>query len=161
MPAYPDNSYYSYPSQQQNGYTNNYAGTGNGTYNQGQMNMQNIQDPQNRQFNNQQFKPTYILGRMIKSEEDVVANEVPMDGNYATFIQEDLDTIFLKKWGRNGLIDTKTYKLIPENGSAIVQNASPDIYNEIMSRLDNIEKCLKRRPQNKKPYNKNNQNKEE
>lgn len=106
----------------------------------------------------QNAQPTYIPGRMVNSENDIFPNEVPNDGNYATFVQTDLQRIYMKTWGRNGLIQTNVYELVNPDGQG--QADQPDPMQVILERLDNIERMVKSNNRNpyKKPYK--NQNKE-
>lgn len=100
-----------------------------------------------------------IPGRIIKQESDIVAREVPNDGNFAVFVQQDLQRIYAKTWGGDGLIHTNVYELV--NG----QEKEPDTMGMILQRLDNIEKKLNEsRPyqnRTKKPYRKPVRNNEE
>lgn len=100
-----------------------------------------------------------LPGRIIKQESDIVAREVPNDGNFAVFVQSDLQRIYAKTWGGDGLIHTNVYELA--NG----QEKEPDLMTMILQRLDNIEKKLNEsRPypsRSKKPYRKPIRNNEE
>ena len=77
-------------------------------------------------------------GRIVRNEQDIFPNEVPNNGNLAVFVQEDLNAIYLKTWGRNGLIDTNVYQLVTNDPQ---QNA-PNPFDQIMVRLDAIENFL-------------------
>lgn len=106
-------------------------------------------------------QPTYIPGRMVNSENDIFPNEVPNDGNYATFVQSDMQKIYMKTWGRNGLIQTNVYELVNPD-AAVQRDGGPDPIQLIMDRLDNIEKAIKEnrpKPQHFKPNNRTNQSK--
>lgn len=88
-------------------------------------------------------QPTYILGKMIENEKDVVAGEVPNDGSYGTYIQRDLKRIYMKTWGGNGLIDTKVFELV-DPGNQNMDGAQVDpTMQMILERLDNIERMVK------------------
>lgn len=119
--------------------------------------VQQIQYPQigQTQYPVQQMLP----GRIIKQESDIVAREVPNDGNFAVFVQADLQRIYAKTWGGDGLIHTNVYELV--NG----QEKKPDTMAMILQRLDNIEKKLSEQkpyqPRSKKPYRKPVRNNEE
>lgn len=152
-------------------------------YGQPNYNMQNQQNYNNWQSQNTQIgvtQPTQQMqqtaypqigqtqypvqqmlpGRIIQQESDIVAREVPNDGNFAVFVQSDLKRIYAKTWGGDGLIHTNVYELA--NG----QEKEPDTMDMILQRLDNIEKKLnEQRPYNpnrpKKPYRKPVRNNEE
>lgn len=114
----------------QNGYTQpNYANSSMGNYTSG--NFQQMSAPQ---------RPVMKLsgGRMVRNEQDIFPNEVPNNGNLAVFVQEDLNMVYLKTWGRNGLIDTNVYQLVTDEP----QQQGPNPFDQIMVRLDAIENFL-------------------
>lgn len=114
----------------------------NQSYPQQQMNVQSVA-PMNDPTMRINVQPTYILGKMIESEKDVVAGEVPNDGSYGTYIQRDLKRIYMKTWGGNGLIDTKVFELV-EPGVQNMENTQVDpAMQMILERLDNIERMVK------------------
>lgn len=94
--------------------------------------------------------PSYIPGRMVNQESEIVPNEVPSDGSYGIFIQSDLKRIFAKTVGGDGLIHTNVYEL--SSGSSTTTQQDDILYN-IMARLDNIEKMMTK---NNRPYTKPN-----
>lgn len=134
-----------------------------GTYPYGQIgqNQQNgsqfgAQTPQNgpqsmAQQWGQSYRPTYLPGRIVTSERDIFPNEIPMDGNLAVFLQQDLQMVFAKTWGSDGLIHTNAYQLVNPSGET-----AEDPMQVILKRLDNIEAALKKQ---QKPYTKKNYNK--
>ena len=106
----------------------------------------------NPNFNQQvpiQPRPDYLAGRVVSSEKDIRPNEVPMDGSTAIFPQADRSCIHVKWWGNNGLIEGVTYVLQQSENQQTAQ--SP--FDEILTRLDKIEKSLARNNQ-KSFYNK-------
>ncbi len=85
--------------------------------------------------------PDLTYGRMVNAEQEIVANEVPMDGNYGVFLTRDRSRVFVKTWGHDGLIHTDTYNLvIPEEVAA--QQAEQDPFNIIMKKLDAIQRSV-------------------
>lgn len=99
------------------------------------MEVQNM----NRIQPQQPTQPQYLPGRMIQSENDIYPGEVPMNGDFGTFIQNDLSTIYLKTWGRNGAIQTNVYTLVnPDQNN----NGQNDPLTAIMDRLTGIESSL-------------------
>lgn len=155
-------AYYNQPSAVQ-GYQNynNWQGQNVQAVNQQPMTnqMQQMSYPQigQPQYPVQQMLP----GRIIQQESDIVAREVPNDGNFAVFVQQDLQKIYAKTWGGDGRIHTNVYELV--NG----QEKEPDLMAVILQRLDNIEKTLKETQQyrpysnrSKKPYRKPRNNEE-
>lgn len=109
------------------------------------------------QQSNMRIHPSFLPGRVIREERDIVPNEIPMDGNIGVFVQQDLQRIYAKTWGGDGLIHTNLYELVIPNQ----QNGEPkeDPMTLILERLDRIEESLKRDKQRyqsdrkqKKPY---------
>lgn len=161
MANYQHQTYYGQPSTMPNQQSfNNWPNqnTQQISTNQQVQQMQQTAYPQigQAQYPVQQMLP----GRIIKQESDIVAREVPNDGNFAVFVQSDLQRVYAKTWGGDGLIHTNVYELV--NG----QEKEPDTMGMILQRLDNIEKKLNEsRPYNpnrtKKPYRKPVRNNEE
>lgn len=90
----------------------------------------------------QQVSPNYILGRIVNSEKDVIPKEVPMDGSFGTFVQNDLKKVYLKTWGGDGQIHTNEYELVSSDGIA-ASNNTQNTMELILERLDRIEAQLK------------------
>lgn len=89
----------------------------------------------------------YIPGRMINSIEEVMPNEVPMDGNISLFVKNDYSSIYAKAWNSDGTITT--VRFVREDNS----ERKDEPFAKIMERLDNIEKSLNKN-QNKSNYQK-------
>ena len=80
-----------------------------------------------------------IPGRLISALEEVVPNEVPMDGSVGVFPMKDFSTIYLKAWNSDGTIKTLTYVPKTEEQIPVITN------DQIMDRLEKIEKLLDNR----------------
>lgn len=129
----------------------------------GYQNNQNQINQQNAGFGMSRTSPTrpsYILGRVVMSESDILPNEVPMDGNFGTFVQQDLKRIYAKTWGVDGRIYTNIYELVTPNQTGETKT-DPGL-EAVMGRLDDIDKAIKEiikdRPYyqpRKKSYNQN------
>lgn len=128
---------------------------------------QPYQYPNNQQINTQiqqtqqtqqQTIPqrTYIPGRMVTGENDIIAAEVPMDGNHAIFVQQDFKKIYAKTWGNDGYIHTTVF-VAEEDQNRNQRQVDP--FAMIMARLDGIENQIKSQHQ-QKPYYRNNRNKQ-
>lgn len=91
-------------------------------------------------------------GRVVEDIEEVVANEVPMDGTVSFFPKSDYSCIYAKIWGGDGKIST--FKFVPEKQPDPKAEAAKDddISELINKRFDDIEKLLK---QHNRPYKKN------
>lgn len=89
----------------------------------------------------------YIPGRMINSIEEVMPNEVPMDGNISLFVKNDYSSIYAKAWNSDGTITT--VRFVREDNS----ERKDEPFAKIMERLDNIEKSINKN-QNRGNYQK-------
>lgn len=147
MANYPYQTYYNQPNY--NNWQNQNAQVA--TTQQQVPQVQQMQYPQigQTQYPVQQMIP----GRIIQQESEIVAREVPNDGSFAVFVQQDLQRIYAKAWGGDGLIHTNVYERVNDG-----QEKEPDTMTMILQRLDNIEKKLNEsRPYQsrpKKPYRK-------
>lgn len=53
-----------------------------------------------------------ICGKVVQSQDMIVANDVPMNGSVAFFPKQDLSEIYAKQWGADGKISTMVFKPI-------------------------------------------------
>lgn len=105
---------------QNTGYsTQNQFGQSYPVYNpyQYQQRMQQYQQPVQ-----QNYAPSGIPGKVIQTEEAVVANDVPMDGSTALFPMQDMSMILAKSWNGDGTIKTTVYKPILDNKGTNANN---------------------------------------
>ena len=91
-----------------------------------------------QQYNNVPRQPTMIPGRFVNNPNEIVPQEVPMDGSVALFPVADGSRIYMKGWDNNGGIQTRSYVL----EGAGEQPSDP--LSLVMQRLDNIESMLKK-----------------
>lgn len=109
--------------------------------------------------NTPQFPP--LTGRIIPSTGDITPDEIPMDGRLAVFPMHDLSRVCLKAWTENGVatvwyIPEQQAKLaLPPQQTSVSQQPSTvvipdDFKNDILARLDAIEKTLAGQVQSKK-----------
>lgn len=98
----------------------------------------------------QKQNPTYLKGRVVATEQDIAAGEVPnMNNEKAYFVQTDGQVIFEKWWAGDGQIHTNYYiKYDPNQQNQL---------NAIAERLDRIEKQLTRPPRKPKLHQNSNQ----
>lgn len=139
------------------GWGNSFSGMGD------QMGGQRIQSQQPQQPQAQggysslrpapQVPTTY--GKMINSPDEIVANDVPMDGSIALFMMRDLSTIYAKAWNSNGTIDTVRYvpEKVPQSTSQSQDIDMDQFQQEVFRRFDKLEKAVTRKPY----YSKNKQ----
>ena len=114
------------------------------------------------QYQNQ-YQPQYqpqmqsVVGRMVDDFGMITANDVPMDGNPATFIKRDGSEIQTRMWSANGQIVTTTYKPFLEPLEDKTANSSSEELNalyedfksfkeEIFSRFDRLDKSVSAKP---------------
>lgn len=70
--------------------------------------MQNIQRFQQPQQTDQMQQG--IFGKVVQSQDSIVANDVPMNGSVAFFPKSDLSEIYAKQWSADGTISTMVFK---------------------------------------------------
>ena len=70
--------------------------------------MQNIQRFQQTQQPEQIQQG--IFGKVVQSQDMIVANDVPMNGSVAFFPKSDLSEIYAKQWSADGTISTMVFK---------------------------------------------------
>lgn len=152
-----------YGNNPSNPWLANGAGTVNNTA--GQMNQNNLQaqTPGYAGFNNFQrpVMPTAIPGRLVANADEIMPQEVPMDGSVSLFPQNDYSCIYAKTWTKEGTI--ATVRFIPEQP----QNGEPQ-KSPLEMRLDSIEQKLDamtrqmfNRPRNYQKRNNSNPKKKE
>lgn len=77
-------------------------------YQQAYNPMQNIQRFQQPQQPEQMQQG--IFGKVVQSQDSIVANDVPMNGSVAFFPKSDLSEIYAKQWSADGTISTMVFK---------------------------------------------------
>nr|DAD72715.1 MAG TPA: hypothetical protein [Siphoviridae sp. ct7EW56] len=95
------------------------------TYQQAYNPMQNIQRFQQQQQPEQMQQG--IFGKVVQSQDSIVANDVPMNGSVAFFPKSDLSEIYAKQWSADGTISTMVFKP--------VQNDSPNKLSQDTEKL--------------------------
>ena len=75
------------------------------TYQQAYNTMQNIQ-----RFQQPEQMQQGIFGKVVQSQDSIVANDVPMNGSVAFFPKSDLSEIYAKQWSADGTISTMVFK---------------------------------------------------
>lgn len=120
--------------------------------NQLQQYQQNLQmSPTQMSGTSQQ--PQGIIGRVVNDFNEITANDVPMNGNAAFFPKADGSELQVRSWASNGTIQTITYKPIleqnqsegtniPQNDFTTLNEGINAFREEILARLDNIEKSM-------------------
>lgn len=149
--------YYAQPSQPQMNQPNmgmyqNFSPQVNNPYTdrmaQLQQYQQSLQQPQIPQNQTQG-----LIGKVVNDFTEITANDVPMNGVSAVFPKADLSEVQLRTWTANGTIQTITYKPIleqnqsegtniPQNDFTTLNEGINAFREEILARLDNIEKSM-------------------
>lgn len=98
-----------------------------------------------QQQNIQQAQPqpqiVQISGRMVNSADDILPNEVQMDGRNYYFPSFDGSCIYVKTWNKNGKLDMVKYVLDTVE-QAPKESQLESMLNSINERLSKIEKTL-------------------
>ena len=87
-----------------------------------------------------------LNGKTIQAPENVMANDVPMDGSVAFFPMNDLSAIYAKSWNPDGTIRTSVFKPVLEQDPKNVSpdalkgkiGASEDVTAPFMDKLDEV-----------------------
>lgn len=96
----------------------------------------------------QQYQPTMtqnvasqgITGRVVASLEEIVPNDVPMNGSTAFFPVSDGSAIFARAWNRDGSIATVVYRPVTDEQT----DQQPQVtLMDVMDQLSDIQDLLK------------------
>lgn len=125
------------------------------TYQQAYNPMQNIQRFQQQQQPEQIQQG--IFGKVVQSQDSIVANDVPMNGSVAFFPKSDLSEIYAKQWSADGTISTMVFKPIQnDNPNKLSQDTeklkiglsdeATEIFNKhfdtLFSKMEELEKKI-------------------
>lgn len=91
-----------------------------------------------------------LSGRMVTNPQEIRPNEVPMDGSVSFFPSTDGSYIYAKFWGPDGNIQTRVF--VPEQPISAEDVQGPSEFDQVMARLEKIEKMLTNRGQNRQYY---------
>ena len=139
-----------YQISQTNSYVPQYQ-----SYQQAYNPMQNIQRfQQPQQFEQMQQG---IFGKVVQSQDSIVANDVPMNGSVAFFPKSDLSEIYAKQWSADGTISTMVFKPVQsDNHNNLSQDTeklkiwlsdeATEIFNKhfdtLFSKIEELEKKI-------------------
>lgn len=141
---------YSFQQPQMNPYQNSYQPIQNPYIAQMGQYQQNFQ-PQVQQM--QQPQQIGLNCRFVDDFNAIVANDVPMDGNGAIFVDRNGTEMQWRNWTPNGTIQTIVYKPILDQSAEQDTNTPQMDFNalnedvralreDILARLDAIEKSV-------------------
>lgn len=84
-------------------------------------------------------RPLGLVGRMVTTEQEITANEVPGDGSVGYFPSADGSVVYAKAWNGSGSIDTVIYER-----KTVEQPAEPEPnpYDIVIERLEAIEAAI-------------------
>lgn len=106
-----------------------------------------------------QMQRPAIPGRVVNAPEEIMPNEVSMDGTPCFFPMSDGNSVYVKAWGADGTISTKRYVL-----ETVSAQPTSDPMKDVVDRLERIEKKLSngmnrnRNRQNSAQYKKEDKN---
>ena len=136
-----------YQISQTNSYVPQYQ-----SYQQAYNPMQNIQ-----RFQQPEQMQQGIFGKVVQSQDSIVANDVPMNGSVAFFPKSDLSEIYAKQWSADGTISTMVFKPIQnDNHNKLSQDTeklkiglsdeATEIFNKhfdtLFSKMEELEKKI-------------------
>lgn len=142
-------------------YYNQYQPSYMSQYNNPYSYQQQLQ-PQQQTLVNPVPSSQGFVGRMVNNFDEIVANDVPMDGRSAVFLKNDLSEIQVRSWSNDGRIQPITYKPIldqngvqtenlsnnPQNVKIDLSDASTEVlmqrFDDIANRLDVLEQSFNR-----------------
>lgn len=97
----------------------------------------------------QTARPRTIPGRMIYSPDEIVPQEVPMDGSVSLFPMHDWSCVYGKWWTSNGQI--QTVKFVLEQPKKEIDESAASL-SDISARLEKVERYLfKNKHKNNRP----------
>ena len=97
----------------------------------------------------QAARPRTIPGRMIYSPDEIMPQEVPMDGSVSLFPMHDWSCVYGKWWTSNGQI--QTVKFVLESPKKEIDESAASL-SDISARLEKVERYLfKNKHKNNRP----------
>lgn len=97
-----------------------------------------------------QFVQSGIAGKVVNDFNEIVANDVPMNGSYAFFVKNDMSEIQARAWSADGKIIPIVFKPYfaqqPNNVTTEAKQglfgADSDVTDTFMKRFDDIQARL-------------------
>lgn len=83
-------------------------------------------------------KSLNVNGRIVKSENEIMPNEIPMDGSISLFPLTDYSKIVAKQWNSDGTISTVEFSPVKTEETT----SEPKFEESVMKRFDNLEAIL-------------------
>lgn len=85
---------------------------------------------------------TDISGRFVNSVDEVLPNEVAMDGSISVFPMRDYSSIFVKQWTPDGTI--RTLEFVPKPVEKTVDDTSRSYFDERFAQLEKMIESVKK-----------------
>lgn len=132
----------------------------------GQINQNNLQaqTPGYAGFNNFQRPPmaSMMPGRIVANADEIMPQEVPMDGSVSLFLQNDGSCIYAKTWTKDGTIQTIRFvPELPQTGDNQQKSPLEMRLDSIDQKLDSMTRQMFNRPRNYQKRNNNQSKKKE
>ena len=80
-----------------------------------------------------------LMGRIVGSDQEITANEVPNDGNIGYFPSADGSRIYAKTWTGDGRINTIVYE---KQAAEATTEPETSPYDVVIERLERIEAAV-------------------
>lgn len=113
-----------------------------------------VQQPnaQPMNYNAHVANPAPVRGRVVKTDSEITPSDIPMDGYASLFPAEDYSCIYVKRWDKDGKIQTT--KFIPVQTDAPDSNSTASFEDEMRSELADIKRMIAQRNNYKPKYHK-------
>lgn len=97
------------------------------------------------------FNQPSFVGKFVGNANEIVMNDVPMDGRPAIFPFKDWSAILVKTWKPNGQLVTVRYVIDPDQFQE--EQAAQNELDDIRTRLETIEQSLKKQSKSRTTQN--------
>ena len=88
-----------------------------------------------------QQRPSVLHGRVVNSVEEIMPNEVAMDGSVSLFPTKDYSHIYAKAWNSDGTITTVEFTPSSNTFAPVQSSESPEL-KAVLERCDTlVAKC--------------------
>lgn len=90
-----------------------------------------------------------LIGRVVDTSEEIMPNEIRMDGSIGLFPMRDLSSIYVKQWDQNANLQTIRYvpEVVPEsklNNDNFNNQDQLNTLSQILDQLNDIQDLLTR-----------------
>lgn len=97
----------------------------------------------------QQTAQPGLRGVLVQAENQITADNVPMDGSVAFFPMQDMSVIYAKKWNADGTIQTMTFKPVSDTQKNTITTTMPtgdlaETVSKLSNQIDRLEAVVGR-----------------